>query len=262
MTNPAEERFTDDEVKRALKRAIELDAAGSLTTRQDLYAVAAELGIPKETIDAALAESSVAVRESDLSDTARRERLATTLAALGLPLGVAAGSILVTMPFFTATGIFGLVAGAGFLVSGGILIVQGAKVSLRSFTVRNTALWAGFVVGNLAAIAVLGAESVPELSWLMVMSQGVRRLLASTIIGAGAVIAIRNALRAPDTDDNGAAPVANWGQEERSWTRPVAILRRWFVTNHRVELRAHLMLRKLSAIRDSARRSHALPNWR
>jgi hypothetical protein len=201
MSAPDDSGFSEADVRVILGRAIELDARGPTMTREDLYGVAAELGIARAALDTALAERSKASSGVDLR---RGKRAATLIAGLGLPLGAFAGAVLAGMGSFAAGPFVALAVGGGLLGSGGLLILQGREVTLGSFVARNTELWAGFVSGGLAAVAVLGGTAAVELPWLITMTRGAGGWLGSTIVGCAAVLAIRRALRptsSPGTDD-------------------------------------------------------------
>jgi hypothetical protein len=191
MSAPDDQGFSEADVRVILGRAIELDARGPTMTRDDLYGVAAELGITRAALDAALAEHSGGSSNVDLR---RGRRAATLTAGLGLPLGAFAGAVLAGMGPFAAGPFLALAVGAGLLGSGGLLVLQGRGVTLGSFVARNTALWAGFVSGGLAAVAVLGGTAAVELPWLIAMTRGVGGWLGSTIVGCAAVVAIRRAV--------------------------------------------------------------------
>lgn len=201
MSVPDDPGFSEAHVRVILGRAIELDARAPTMTRDDLYGVAAELGITRAALDAALAEYAGASSSVDLR---RGKRAATLIAGLGLPLGASAGAALAGLGPFAAGPLLALAVAVGLLGSGALLILQGRGVTLRSFVARNTALWAGFVSGGLAAVAVLGGTAAAELPWLITMTRGVGGWLGSTIVGCAAVVAIRRALRPPSstgTDD-------------------------------------------------------------
>ena len=173
--------------KSILARATELDAKSPMMSVDELRAIAAELNVSPVSLEMALREHQQPVPNS----TRARSRASLFVAALGLPIGVAAGSVLSTATPVTAAPLLMLVAGAGLLSSGALIVLQSKNPSLRSYISHNAALWGGVIAGGLSAIAVLGSGSLIELPWLMTISFGVKKWISSTVLGSAAVIAMR-----------------------------------------------------------------------
>lgn len=199
MSNGLPDSFSDERAKAILARAIELDTHASMTSLDDLHAIAADLDVSSASLDAALREESVAFRDRRLT---RTQRAATGIAAAGLPLGTITGALLTTGEPFAYLAALGM-AGVGLAASGALLMVQGGLGTLRRFHFRNAILWSGYAAGSLAAIAVLQ----PGMFAPLFISIGwcVRSWAASSILGSAAVVAV-NRVRATRTDDGPAEP--------------------------------------------------------
>jgi hypothetical protein len=186
MSNMPTDRFSEEQVKSLIARAIELDARGLTTTVEDVLAIASELGISSEAVEAAL-------REHAKSLDPRRSRTAgradSAVLASGVPLGFAAGSLLAIASPFTTLGALGLVA-VGLVASGALVISRGKHVTVRSFLLRNLVLWGGMTIGSIVSVRLLVAAA--PLSGLL-LGWYLRSWVASTILGSAAIIRIRRA---------------------------------------------------------------------
>jgi D-alanyl-D-alanine carboxypeptidase len=197
------QHFSDEQAKAILARAIEIDARAPTTSPEELRALATEIGISPASLDAAIREHSTAV-------ATRRDRAgqitATKLAAMGVPLGIATGALLVSASGPTAVGTVGLGL-VSLLASAGLIALQGSSRTLRSFHAKNLALWSGIAAGSLAVV-VLAEGDVARLSAVMAISWSIRSWIASSVLGSAAVIAVRRA-RNPEGSDPGATPPEN-----------------------------------------------------
>ena len=91
MSDDSVRHFNDEQARTVLARAIEIDARAPLTTIDDLRAIAAEIGVSQASLDAALREQTTALEQRRVTGG---QRAATIIAASGVPLGLAAGSLL------------------------------------------------------------------------------------------------------------------------------------------------------------------------
>jgi hypothetical protein len=187
MSTRRSDQFNDDEVRAVIARATELDGRG-LTTSDEIRAIASELGISRAAMEAALQEHARAVRP----ETIRRDRLSgLALTAVGVPLGVAAGALLVMAGPLIGVGVLGLsVVGLG--ASAALVLKMGRSATVTSFQVNNLLLWAGIAMGSVvtASLFPTGALAMPGLlvGWCL------RSWVTSSILGSAAVIAVRRAI--------------------------------------------------------------------
>ncbi|MEX1182195.1 MAG: hypothetical protein WEF86_03100 [Gemmatimonadota bacterium] len=195
MSGSEDTRFDEDQVRAVLSRAIALDARGAMTTVDDLRAIAGELGVSQASLDAALRE-----RGEQPSRHRSFGQSATAVAVLGLPLGAAAGIALSTLPIMQAALALNVAGAAGLVASGAILVLLRSRATLRSFGIRNLALWGGYAAGGLAAIALFGGQTAFELPWLLPLGGAARGFATAMVLGTAGVLAIRRAV-----SDNGAA---------------------------------------------------------
>lgn len=193
MSSKPPDRFNEDDVRAVIARAIELDARGGMSTTEDLRAIASEIGISRAAMDAALAEHAQRSR-AEVSRSAGPTALTT--AAIGVPLGVAAGALLGVASPLIGLGALGLMA-VGLGASGALVVSLGRQPTVRSFQFRNFLLWAGVTAGGFVSASLFGAGSLPLpgilVGWCM------RSWVASSILGSAAVIAVRRAAGG-DTD--------------------------------------------------------------
>jgi hypothetical protein len=61
MSDESDKRFSDDEARAILARAIEIESRAPLTTIDDLRAVAADVGVSAASLEAALREQTTAL---------------------------------------------------------------------------------------------------------------------------------------------------------------------------------------------------------
>ncbi|MGH7638955.1 MAG: hypothetical protein ACREOK_15000, partial [Gemmatimonadaceae bacterium] len=134
MPSNLPERFSDDDMKAILARAIEIDARDPQITTEDLREIATEVGVSPSSLEAALRERASTVR---LQRAASSPLRIVTISALGVPLGVAAGWVLSTG---SGLGVLGLMC-AGLLATGALVLFQGSTASLRTFHIKNLAFW-------------------------------------------------------------------------------------------------------------------------
>lgn len=179
--------FSDEQAKAILARAIELDSRTQITSRDDLRQIALDLDISPDSLEAALREHATAL---GTHRNVAAKRAATAIAGVGIPLGFAAGSLFPVSFGLVSLGLMGV----GLVASGGLVILEGAAGTLRSFHVKNLALWAG-VAGGAALSAVLLGAGGPTAPILIAAGWGFRSWVASSILGSAAVIAVRRAMR-------------------------------------------------------------------
>jgi len=172
-----------------LARATELDARAPVISTDELRAIAAELNVSPTSLDTALQEHHEATQRESA-----RQRGAFRVAALGLPIGAVAGSLLSTASDFTAPSIWFLATAGGLLSSTALIVLQSRRPSIPSYVLQNTILWGGVAVGALSAIAAIGTGSASLVQWgVSLLDYGLKHWLTSTILGAAAVTAILRA---------------------------------------------------------------------
>jgi len=201
MSDDGEKQFSDDQARAILARAIEIDARGPMTSMDDLRAIASEAGVSPAALEAALhEEASVTARRATI-----HRRSATVIAAAGVPIGFVAGSLLALGNGQSVISLVGpgLVA---LLASAGLVALQGARGTLRSFHLKNVALWGGVAAGTLVSVALTDGE-LTRFTVLTTAGWCVRQWVTSSIIGSAAVVAVRRAGGANDPDA-GAPPSA------------------------------------------------------
>jgi hypothetical protein len=160
------DRFSEDQVKSLIARAIELDARGLTTTAEELRGIASELGISSEAVEAALREHANRLEPRRSRTSGRAD---SAVLAAGVPLGFAAGSL---------------------VASGALVITRGKHVTVRSFLLRNLLLWGGMTIGSIVSVRLLVVAA--PLSGLL-LGWCLRSWVASTILGSAAIIAVRKA---------------------------------------------------------------------
>jgi hypothetical protein len=186
MSDDIARRFSDEQARTILARAIEIDSRAPMTTTDDLRAIAAEIGLSQASLDAALREQTTAL---DARRMIGGQRAATALVASGVPMGLAAGFLLMS----GGTGLAALsLMAVGLVASGGLVVLQGATGTLRSFHLKNLALWTGVAAGSLAAMVLSGGE-ITRLPALITAGWCLRSWVASSIVGSAAVVAVRRA---------------------------------------------------------------------
>jgi hypothetical protein len=213
MSMSTPDHFSDEQTKAILARAIELDSRDPTTTADELRALALDIGISPASLEAAMREQATALETRRMI---AGKRAATVVVGLGLPLGVAAGILLITTPY---GGVLGLsMMGAGLIASGALVVLQGPTGNLRSFQLTNLAMWGSVAAGSLATVALFG----PGTGWMpAVIAIGwcLRSWVASSILGSAGVIAVRRARPSdgsdPDRDATGSAAT----EGGRQWAR-------------------------------------------
>jgi hypothetical protein len=227
MSDDTAGRFSDEQAKAILARAIEIDSRAPMTTSDELRAIATEIGVSQASLEAALREQSPAVETRRMIAS---RRAATAVAAGGIPLGLAAGAALVSgidMAILAAAG----VTGVGFVASGALVVLQGSAGTLRSFHLRNLALWGGVAAGSLVSVVLLGDGGAPLA--VLIAAGSVRRWFVSSILGSAAVVAVRRARRpeSPDTDQGVTADSEPTGAGR--WPRAAKRLLDWITRAQR-----------------------------
>ena len=184
------DRFSDEEMKAVLARAIDLDEKGVTTTRE-IREIAQELQISREAVDMALREHA-----ANLSPRMRAsgKRATSVLIVAGAALGVVAGSFLNDASTREIVGALAALKLVGLIASGVIIVLEGRAATLRSFNFKNGVFWASVGFGSVAALSLseAGAIALPGtiIAWCL------RSWLASSILGSAAVVAIRRGARA------------------------------------------------------------------
>jgi hypothetical protein len=218
-------RFTEEQARAILARAIDIDSRAPMTTADDLRAIAADVGIAPASLEAALRENTTALAARR---NAASRRAANVVVALGVPLGVATGFALIwgvaRGSILAATGLTTL----GYVASGVLVLVQGQSGTVRSFLLRNLALWMGIAAGStLAGVLWSGGTGVPPFStaiWCL------RQWLPASIVGSAAVIAIRQARHRDDADGDRSVNEPALPAGAGRWTRIAQRIRSWFAS--------------------------------
>lgn len=201
MNEQSGDRFNEEQLKAVIARAVELDARGVTTSADELRSIAAEIGISPEAVDAALFEHA---RRLEPRASRVSSRAASAVMTAGIPLGIAAGSLLGISSPFAVVGALGIVA-VGLVASGALVVVQGRNATLRSFQFRNLLLWGGLTVGGAVTVGLFGAGplAIPGI----IVGWGLRSWIASSILGSAAVIAVRRAAAPSGTPGDPSTPV-------------------------------------------------------
>lgn len=216
-------------VKRIIERAIELDAAGSaMMTRQDILAIATELGISRSAVDQALAESAVPTRASTslVAGPLSTLKLLAVTTALGATSGVlvSAGA----HAFITGSdGIAGismavtLIDAAFIMLSGALAVLPGTR-HVRSFLERNFGVWLGAAFGGTVALELFAV--VPGFSAIQPLASYGIKLLVTSLAG-GCVVAYRTRSKSKDADSASTDGTAQATMSMRD--RVIRVVRRW-----------------------------------
>lgn len=214
-------RFSDEQARAILARAIEIDVRAPTATEEDLRAIASDVGISQFSLDAAL-------REHATAPTPRRvtagQRASTMLAGMGLPLGMVAGSLLMSGNFLVSLGL----TGAGLLLGAGLVVCEGATGTLRSFHLKNLLLWGGVAAGGMVAVLFFGADPA-RMPVLISVGWGIRGWITSSILGSAAMIAVRRARQGdsrPGTDGMDRSGAAEGGLLTRGLKRVLGLFGR------------------------------------
>jgi hypothetical protein len=222
MSDDNAQRFSDEQAKAILARAIEIDAHAPITTAADLRLIAVELGVSSAALEAAMREQTTSLETQRI---AAAERAATRIAALGIPFGLATGWIASTA-IMPALGLMTV----GLVGSGAIAVYQSASGSLRAFQVKNLLFWAGVSVGSFASVMLLAdAPALITAGW------SIRSLIASSILGSATIVAVRRSKRASrgDSGDGGTDAAAPRG--DKGWIRMVTRVLRAIVRPLRID---------------------------
>jgi hypothetical protein len=221
MSDDTEKRFSDDEARAILARAIEIESRAPMTTIDDLRAIAADVGVSPASLEAALREGATALQSRRATAD---ERAAKIAAAAGVPLGLAAGALFTAGTGGAAVGLLALGLG-GLAASGALVAFHGATGTLSSFHRKNLALWGGVAAGSLAS-AVIADGEVTRMPMLIAAGWSLRGWVATSILGSAAMIAVRRARRPEDHDsDTGGRNVSEI--RDGRWTALVKRVRGW-----------------------------------
>jgi hypothetical protein len=198
-TNP--EQFSDEQARGILARAIEIDAHGPLTTIDQLRQIAEEIGVSPTALETALQEQRSGPRVPRHVSALPAAR---KIAALGVPLGLLAGSLIASGPMLAVMSVMGV----GLVVSGLLAIYESGRASLRSFHLKNTILWGGALVGSVAS-AMLLSQGSERTALLVAGAWCVRSWISSGVLGSATILAVQRSRRRED--DSTGAPTAPTG---------------------------------------------------
>jgi hypothetical protein len=210
MNDDTPKRFSDEQARAILARAIEIDARAPMTTTDELRAIAAELGVSPASLEAAVREQTTAQAESR---HLAAQRKITVVAASGVPLGIAAGWLLSSGTILAALGLMGV-----GLIGSGYIILHGASGTLRAFHLKNLVLWGGVAAGSLASIVVLGGWT-PRTAVLLTLGWCIRSWIGSSILGSAAVVAVHRARRPENHDADRSLPASTALAGGSRWSR-------------------------------------------
>ena len=192
MSDESTERFSDEQARSILARAIELDAHAPLATVDQLRQIAAEIGVSPTALDKALQEERAGLRDphhASPSPAARR------IAALGVPLGLVGGSLIASGSTLAVMSIMGV----GLVLSGLLAIHESTRASLRSFHLKNALLWGGALVGSVASAMLLSPGS-ERTSLLVAAAWCVRTWISTGVLGSATIIAVQRSRRRSEDD--------------------------------------------------------------
>ena len=224
MSDDTDKRFSEDEARAILARAIEIESRAPLTTIDDLRAIAADVGVSAASLEAALREQTTAI---DQRRATADERAATIAAASGVPLGLAAGALFTAASASgtAALGLLGLGLG-GLAASGALVAFHGARGTLPSFHRKNLVLWSGVAAGSLASAVLMDGE-VSRMPVLIAAGWSVRGWVATSVLGSAAMIAVRRARRPSGPDSDAGRTDFSYASGEGRWTALTKRVRGW-----------------------------------
>jgi hypothetical protein len=224
--NNTPDRFSDEQAKAILARAIDLDHRAPTMSADELRAIAADVGISPESLEAAMRQeqTALAVRRVVASRRAIQLILGASL-PLGAVVGAGFGGLTSTLGtgWFVAMGAMG----AGLVASAALVVLHDSGSKLRTFLFRNTVLWGGIAAAGIATLALF--ESGAPMPAAIIISGTIRSLITSTILGSAGVLAIRRARRIEDAqpgDSSGTAEAATAGPLTRAAHRVLGWLKR------------------------------------
>jgi hypothetical protein len=177
------ERVSDEQVRRIIARALEIESSSTMLTFQDIRSIASDLGIAPAAVDAAITEESNGALPRSIK---AREWLSRVATALGMPLGFAGGTLLSTYSHLSEAVAWLIITVGGLAAGAAVLFLVPRTASLLSFNVRNLTLWVGIGIGGAAAVVLFGSglysfQAVAAIKWSL---QG---LVASTVLGTAAL---------------------------------------------------------------------------
>ncbi|HUF51428.1 MAG TPA: hypothetical protein VMN60_11370 [Longimicrobiales bacterium] len=222
--------YGERETRDILERALELDEQRrAVMTREQIIEVAAELGVSRYAIDAALAERAgmpahATSREPRLALDALRTRALQPGAARGglsalrvlnisLFAGIASGLLaggMIVPPVLGPRGFFMPMSMSGMLmimlVFGGLVMASGGMAlsdrtrSGLHYVARNAALWLGFGAGGMLAAGLFAkfgpvGTIFPTAAFEATLAFSLAGGAITTVVGA-TFLAVREALRA------------------------------------------------------------------
>jgi hypothetical protein len=212
--------FNDEQARAIIARAIELDHRAPTMSVEALRAVAADVGISPASLERAMREqAAVAVARRD----DRRERMSRLVLAAGGVIGAAAAAMMGDMTSTTGFLAGSALLGLGIVASASLVVLQGPRRSVRSFLLRNLALWGSITAGALLAFSILGPglDSMPA---LVVIMNAIKTFVATGILGTAGVLAARTA-HAVARADGGETPPGG-GAQRTIGGRVLAVVRR------------------------------------
>jgi hypothetical protein len=201
MSDIEPDRLDDEQARIILARAIEIDARGPFTTLDQLRHIAAEIGVSPASLETALQEQRAALRAPHHGPDVPAAR---KIAALGVPLGLLAGSLIASGSMLAVMSIMGV----GLVASGLLAIYESPRASLRSFHLKNTVLWGGALVGSVAS-AMLLTDGADRTALLVAGAWCVRTWIASGVLGSATILAVQRSRRRDDDADAPREPMSS-----------------------------------------------------
>ncbi|MEX2284195.1 MAG: hypothetical protein WEE89_17035 [Gemmatimonadota bacterium] len=195
MNNRTPDRFSDEQAKAILARAIDLDHRAPTMSADELRAIAADVGISPASLEAAMREEKTALVVRRVVTSRRATRL---ILGASLPLGAVVGAGLGNLTPALGPGWFIAMAamGAGLVASAALVVLHDSGSKLRSFLFRNSVLWGGIGTAGIATLALF--ESGARMPAAVIISWTIRSLITSTVLGSAGVLAVRRARRIED----------------------------------------------------------------
>jgi hypothetical protein len=177
-----------------LARAIEIDGHHVLTIDQ-LQSIAAEVGVSQHALGVAIREATTSRPHPDVPT--HGAIIARRLVGIGVPIGADAGAIMASGPAVAVVGVMGI----GLVVSGALALYESESGTLRSFHIKNLALWGGTLAGSIATATLLSGSG-DRASLLLAGAWCVRGAITSGILGSATMLAVHRARRGADVDSS------------------------------------------------------------
>jgi hypothetical protein len=206
LSEPTQSTFTDDEMRIVLARAIELDGHHVLNLDQ-LRTIATEIGVSEAALARAIREDAMIRSRTDAEG--RGSIFARRLVALGVPTGAIAGAFMSSGPPIAVVGVMVV----GLAVSGALALYESESGTLRSFQLKNVALWGGALAGSIASATLLSGSG-DRAPLLLAGAWCVRGAITSAILGSATMLAAHRARRGANvqSDPPSSAPTTATGR--------------------------------------------------